>query len=82
MDRKNINRGFKKLRVWQDAVSLYTIAYRTLSHSIHNSRITHESTVQIFVKLWTFEPLNPEPVNAHRYLFLIIYCCDSRHFYF
>jgi hypothetical protein len=38
MDRKNINRGFKKLRVWQDAVSLYTIAYRTLSHSNHNSR--------------------------------------------
>ena len=23
MDRKNINRGFKRLRVWQDAVSLY-----------------------------------------------------------
>jgi four helix bundle protein len=26
MDRKNINRGFKKLRVWQDAVSLYVMA--------------------------------------------------------
>lgn len=26
MDRKNINRGFKKLRVWQDAVSLYILA--------------------------------------------------------
>lgn len=25
-DRKNINRGFKKLRVWQDAVSLYVLA--------------------------------------------------------
>ena len=25
MDRKNINRGFKKLRVWQDAVSLYIL---------------------------------------------------------
>ena len=25
MDRKNINRGFKKLRVWQDAVSLYVL---------------------------------------------------------
>jgi hypothetical protein len=24
-DRKNINRGFKKLRVWQDAVSLYVL---------------------------------------------------------
>ncbi len=23
---KNINRGFKKLRVWQDAVSLYVLA--------------------------------------------------------
>ncbi len=26
MDRKNINRGFKKLWVWQDAVSLYVLA--------------------------------------------------------
>jgi len=26
MDRKNINRGFKKLRVWQDAVSVYVLA--------------------------------------------------------
>jgi hypothetical protein len=26
MDRKNINRGFKKLRVWQDAVALYVLA--------------------------------------------------------
>jgi hypothetical protein len=23
VERKNINRGFKKLRVWQDAISLY-----------------------------------------------------------
>ena len=28
MDRKNINRGFKKLRVWQDAISLYVLAYK------------------------------------------------------
>jgi four helix bundle protein len=26
MNRKNINRGFKKLRVWQNAVSLYVLA--------------------------------------------------------
>jgi len=26
MEHKNINRGFKKLRVWQDAVSLSDIA--------------------------------------------------------
>ncbi len=26
MERKNINRGYKKLRVWQDAVSLYILA--------------------------------------------------------
>ena len=26
MQRKNINRGFKKLRVWQDAISLYILA--------------------------------------------------------
>jgi four helix bundle protein len=27
-DRKNINRGYKKLRVWQDAVDLYVLAIR------------------------------------------------------
>jgi len=32
MDRKNINRGFKKLRVWQDAISLYILACKILSH--------------------------------------------------
>gem|GEM_PF-5163019 len=27
MDRKNINRGFKKLRVWQDAVIILSEDY-------------------------------------------------------
>ena len=31
MDRKNIHRGFKKLRVWQDAISLYVLAYKLFS---------------------------------------------------
>jgi four helix bundle protein len=31
MERKNINRGFKKLRVWNDAVQLYILASRILS---------------------------------------------------
>ena len=31
MDRKNINRGFKKLRVWQDAIDLYVLAYKIFS---------------------------------------------------
>jgi len=31
MHRKNINRGFKKLRVWQDAISLYVLAYKIFS---------------------------------------------------
>ena len=31
MERKNINRGFKKLRVWQDAISLYIIACKVFS---------------------------------------------------
>ena len=31
MNRKNINRGFKKLRVWQDAISLYVLAYKIFS---------------------------------------------------
>lgn len=29
-DRKNVNRGFKQLRVWQDAISLYTLACQIL----------------------------------------------------
>ena len=29
MDRKNMNRGFKRLRVWQDAVSLYVLAWES-----------------------------------------------------
>ena len=32
MDRKNINRGYKKLRVWQDAVSLYILASKILTN--------------------------------------------------
>lgn len=31
MVRKNINRGFKSLRVWKDAVFLYVLAYKILS---------------------------------------------------
>ena len=31
MDRKNINRGFKKLRVWQDAIFSYVLAYKMFS---------------------------------------------------
>jgi hypothetical protein len=29
-ERKNINRGFKKLRVWNDAIGLYVLACETL----------------------------------------------------
>ncbi|MBN2062535.1 MAG: four helix bundle protein [Deltaproteobacteria bacterium] len=32
MERKNINRGFKKLRVWQDAVSLYILSCKIFSN--------------------------------------------------
>lgn len=32
MERKNVNRGFKKLRVWQDAVSLYVLSCRIFTH--------------------------------------------------
>ena len=31
MDRKNINRGFKRLRTWQDSVSLYILACKIFS---------------------------------------------------
>ena len=32
MDRKNINRGFKKLRVWQDAVDLYILTCKLFNN--------------------------------------------------
>jgi four helix bundle protein len=31
MDRRNVNRGYKRLRVWQDAVSLYVMVCGVLS---------------------------------------------------
>ena len=32
MDRKNINRGFRKLRVWQDSVALYVLACKIFTN--------------------------------------------------
>lgn len=32
MERKNTDRGFKRLRVWQDAVSLYVLACKIFSN--------------------------------------------------
>ena len=32
MDRKNINRGFRKLRVWQDSVTLYVLACKIFAN--------------------------------------------------
>ena len=32
MSLKNVNRGFKKLRVWQDAVSLYVLACKMFAN--------------------------------------------------
>jgi len=31
MDRKNINRDFKKLKVWQGAISFYVLPYKKFS---------------------------------------------------
>ena len=32
MDRKNINRGFRKLRVWQDSIALYVLACKIFNN--------------------------------------------------
>jgi hypothetical protein len=32
MSLKNVNRGFKKLRVWQDAISFYVLACKNLAN--------------------------------------------------
>ena len=31
MKRKNINRGFKRLRVWQDSIDLYDLSFKIFS---------------------------------------------------
>ncbi|MBN2521542.1 MAG: hypothetical protein JXB17_13605 [Bacteroidales bacterium] len=36
MERKNINRGFKQLRVWQDAIDLYILTCECLIKSLQN----------------------------------------------
>jgi four helix bundle protein len=36
-ERKNINRGFKKLDVWKDAIELYVLATRKFSKLRYNS---------------------------------------------
>lgn len=37
IERKNINRGYKKLRVWQDAVDLYVLINKVCSKiAMHN----------------------------------------------
>ena len=38
IEHRNINRGFKKLRVWNDAISLYVLAYEILSKSPYELR--------------------------------------------
>jgi four helix bundle protein len=45
MDRKNINRGFKKLRVWQDAVNLYILAYKIFSNFPFELKKTASNTI-------------------------------------
>ena len=32
MERKNINRGFEKLRVWQDAIALYVLSCKVFTN--------------------------------------------------
>jgi len=48
MDRKNINRGFKKLRVWQDAVSLYVLACKIFANFPFEVKIDPNTEVMRF----------------------------------
>ena len=45
MERRNINRGFKKLRVWQDAVSLYVLTWKTFSNCPFELKKTASNTI-------------------------------------
>jgi four helix bundle protein len=44
-ERRNINRGFKKLRVWQDAVSLYVLACKIFSTFPYELRKTTANAI-------------------------------------
>ena len=45
MQRKNINRGFKRLRVWQDAIQLYVLSFRILSKLPFELRKTASNSI-------------------------------------
>jgi four helix bundle protein len=45
IERKNINRGFKKLRVWQDSVSLYILACEIFSKFPYPIRKTASQSI-------------------------------------
>ncbi|NIS60534.1 MAG: four helix bundle protein [Proteobacteria bacterium] len=45
MDRKNINRGFKRLHVWQDAVSLYILASKIFANFPFELRRVASNTI-------------------------------------
>jgi len=43
MDRKNFNRGFKKLRVWQGAVSHYVLVCKIFANFPFEVKISPKS---------------------------------------
>ena len=47
MDQKNINRGFKKLRVWQDA-NYMTLITKTSIQTLKLSVFDHHSSIPVF----------------------------------
>jgi hypothetical protein len=59
MDRKNINRGFKKLRVWQDAVSLYVLACKIFANFSFKIKIMLCSAIHIPYHVTTMLAVHP-----------------------
>jgi hypothetical protein len=49
-DRKNINRGFKKLRLWQDAVCLYVMACKIFGNNVESFQ---SNPLSMYI-LWTW----------------------------
>ena len=58
MDRKNINRGFKKLRLWQDAVSLYVMACKIFGNFAFELK---KVAAKIHGEIVTIDPKSLEP---------------------
>jgi len=47
-DRRNINKGFKKLRIWQDVISLNVLTYEILKNTTFELKRTISNAIDLY----------------------------------